>query len=103
MADGGTYYTQAGVGDYIDLGPASDICEFTVDATPPDVPTAVSSPDYPADGAIHGGIGKAGTFTITPPATRQDDVAGYVYALTPATQPTAGVPANPKPAPAVVE
>src|SRR5438046_3764698 len=53
LADGGTYYTQAGVGDYIDLGPSSDTCEFTVDATPPDGPKAVSSPDYPADGAIH--------------------------------------------------
>src|SRR6266542_1610525 len=91
LTDGATYYTQAGVGDYTDLGPSSDFCEFTVDATPPDPPKAVSSTDYLADGGIHGGIGKAGTFTNTPPDAHQDDVTGYLYALTPMTQPTAGI------------
>src|SRR6266545_2715364 len=76
----GTYRWQARVGDGTDWGQWSGWCEFTVDTVAPGAPTGVTSSAYPADGAYHGGVGIAGTFTFTPPATNQTDVFEYVYA-----------------------
>ena len=49
-------------------------CEFTVDATPPAIPT-VTSTDYP-EGSWSGGPGLPGTFTFT---ADSDDLAGFRY------------------------
>ncbi len=86
----GTYRWQARVGDGTDWGQWSGWCEFTVDTVAPGAPTGVTSSAYPADGAYHGGVGIAGTFTFTPPATNQTDVFEYVYALGSGSGPSAG-------------
>jgi concanavalin A-like lectin/glucanase superfamily protein len=72
LADGGVYTWQAWQG-----GPAgiSDFCEFEVDTTRPNTPTA-SSTDYPT-GVVSGGVGEPGAFTFG--ANGSTDVVGYEW------------------------
>ncbi|MFG2090684.1 MULTISPECIES: LamG-like jellyroll fold domain-containing protein [unclassified Spirillospora] len=46
-------------------------CYFYYDPAKPGEPT-ISSADYPQDGAAHGGVGQAGTFTISDPEGAAD-------------------------------
>jgi Concanavalin A-like lectin/glucanases superfamily len=86
----GTYRWRAYTSDGRDTGQASTWCEFTVDSTAPGTPASVTSTDYPADGAYHGGVGLAGSFTFNPPATNPADVAEYIYALGSGSTPSGG-------------
>ncbi|GAA3737710.1 hypothetical protein GCM10022225_20730 [Plantactinospora mayteni] len=74
-------------------GPASD----TVDVTPPPMPGAVTSTDYPDGGAPHGAVGWPGVFEIAPPEVDPGDVEEYAWTfdsgITPAT--AARIPARP--------
>ncbi|MFY1636446.1 LamG-like jellyroll fold domain-containing protein [Solwaraspora sp. WMMB335] len=54
-----------------------------VAATPPAPPASISSTDYPDDGVPHGGIGLPGTFGVTAPTTRPDEVTEYAYSFDP--------------------
>jgi hypothetical protein len=94
LVDGRTYVVQAQASDGIDAGQRSVTCEFTVDATPPETPAAVSSAAYPSDGQLHGGAGIAGSFTFTPPAASPADVAGYAYTLDTGIQPAEAAQAD---------
>lgn len=79
MVDGGTYVWQARTTDGSLFGEWSEPCEFTVDITPPPIPGAVSSEEYRDDGRSHGGPGIAGTFDISPPMERADEVLAYAW------------------------
>ena len=68
LTNGGTYtFTAVGYDgtNWDTVGSAATT--FTVDTTHPNVPTGVSSTDYPT-GSWAKGAGQAGTFTATPPA-----------------------------------
>lgn len=96
LVDGQTYAYQALVHDGYDWSQGSQVCEFTVDATPPNAPRAVMSTDYPSDGSFHGEVGRAGVFSLTPPAAGLDDVDSYVCSvgLNPRPEDGLTVPAN---------
>ncbi|MBP2478602.1 hypothetical protein JOF53_007474 [Crossiella equi] len=64
-------------GDY-ETSAWSDMCEFTVDGTPPN-PPGVSSTEYPK-GEASGGAGQTGTFRFT--ANGASDVEHYLYDFT---------------------
>ena len=71
-------------------GSTTGWCEFTVDTVAPGPPKSAWSDKYPED-RFNGGIGQSGQFTFYPPDTGADDVAQYVWALTPfSTPPTDG-------------
>ena len=55
LVDGQSYVFHARTYDGIDDGQHSTQCEFTVDATPPNVPSNVSSTTYPSGGQLNGG------------------------------------------------
>jgi hypothetical protein len=80
LTDGGSYVWQSFTTDGTDNGAWSGTCEFTVDATPPPTPGAVSSTDYPSTG-LAGGVGVPGVFAFAPPSTRPGEVAAYAYTL----------------------
>lgn len=80
LADGKTYVWQARTNDAHTAGGWSANCEFTVDVTAPPSPSAVASPDYPAD-TPGGGVGLSGQFTFSPPAAGAADLAGYAWTL----------------------
>ena len=96
LQDGGTYYWQSYASDGIDNSGWSAACEFTVDVTPPNPPKAVLSPDYPADGAFHGTVGRTGRFTLVPPDSHPEDVAAFLVGLNQNNQAstTAAIPVN---------
>jgi hypothetical protein len=81
LADGSTYVWQARTYDGRAYGAWSGTCEFTVDATPPPTPSDVTSTDYPADNAFHGGVGLNGTFEVTAPTVRSYEVTEYAWTL----------------------
>jgi hypothetical protein len=75
--DGKTYTWKVYAGDgRLESGPSSD-CTFTYDATPPDKPPLVSSPDFPTGDAFHGFAGTPGSFTFN--ANGVADVTGFRY------------------------
>ena len=94
LIDGGTYVWQARSYDGLDYSGWTPTCEFTVDLTPPPAPAGISSSQYPAAGAPHGGVNLAGSFTITPPATQTQEVESYAYTLDTGIQPS-GAPRVP--------
>lgn len=53
------------------------VCQFVLDRQKPMAPS-VTSADYPADEADHGGVGEYGSFTFTPSST---DTVSYQYAV----------------------
>lgn len=59
-----------------DAGPWSQLCDLTVDSTPPDRAPEVSSGTYP-ENVVGGAIGKTGAFTLS--AQGVPDVSGYFY------------------------
>ncbi len=77
LTDGRTYAMRVQAHDGLDAGQYSGTCAFTVDATPPAAPSAVTSTAYPANGQLSGGAGIAGSFTFSPPGANPADVAGY--------------------------
>jgi hypothetical protein len=77
LVDGRTYEWAVRADDGDDLSGWSAPCQYTVDRTPPNVAPTVTSTDYPADGAWHGGGGIPGSFTFT--ANGVADVAGFYY------------------------
>ncbi|WP_285561092.1 carboxypeptidase regulatory-like domain-containing protein [Actinoplanes regularis] len=79
LVDGTTYVWQAKTSDGT-TETWSGTCEFTVDKTPPPNPGAITSTDYSAT-APSGGVGLAGTFKVAIPASRKEDVVGYVWTL----------------------
>ncbi|WP_018684445.1 LamG-like jellyroll fold domain-containing protein [Actinokineospora enzanensis] len=89
LADGRRYAWQAAGRDSLGWWGAdwSPACEFELDGVPPALPPTVTSTDYPADGEIHGGVGRPGTFTLG--AAGQGDVVKYRYGLV--TPPTTEV------------
>lgn len=62
-----------------ELSAWSSVCEFQVDTVAPGAPT-VASPQYPPNRSA-GGVGRAGTFTITA-STATTDAAYYLYGFT---------------------
>ncbi|MCY1141556.1 carboxypeptidase regulatory-like domain-containing protein [Actinoplanes sp. Pm04-4] len=84
LTDGGTYVWQAKTSDG-HLEKWSGLCEFTVDATPPPKPGAITSTDYSST-APSGGVGIQGTFKIAAPATRPQEVAAYRWSLNAGTR-----------------
>ncbi|WP_344126469.1 carboxypeptidase regulatory-like domain-containing protein [Luedemannella flava] len=87
LVDGGTYVWQARSYDGVDYSDWSPTCEFTVDLTSPPTPGGIASTEYPADGAPHGGVNLAGTFTITA-ASPTEEITGYAYTLDSGIQPS---------------
>ncbi|MGW0433104.1 LamG-like jellyroll fold domain-containing protein [Micromonospora sp. NPDC003197] len=81
LTDGSTYVWQSRTWDGLEFGGWSDTCEFTVDTTPPPAPGTVTSVDYPADGAPHGGVGLPGAFEVAPPSERAHEVKEYAWTL----------------------
>jgi protocatechuate 3,4-dioxygenase beta subunit len=79
LADGGTYVWQAKTTDGR-LTAWSGTCEFTVDATPPPDPSAVTSTDY-LPNEPRGGVGIGGEFKISPPTVRPHEVVAYAWTL----------------------
>ncbi|MEE1820930.1 ricin-type beta-trefoil lectin domain protein [Streptomyces sp. BE20] len=77
LQDGHTYYWRVQTGDGELPSGWSAGCQFSLDLTPPAVPT-VTSADYPASGTLPGStkhIGEAGAFTLD--AT--DNASGVLY------------------------
>jgi hypothetical protein len=93
LPDGGTYAWWAQANDGRDNSAQTGRCVFQIDATAPAPPKALESPDYPDDGRNHGQVGQPGTFSITPPDSRPDDVAAYVYGPNSAPSADATIPA----------
>ncbi|MBB5868279.1 hypothetical protein F4553_001658 [Allocatelliglobosispora scoriae] len=87
LTNGSTYSWHVQTNDTHADSPATAECEFTVDTTRPAAPQTISSTAYPADGSFHGGVGRTGSFTITPGTGDSADLAAYVWALTPLTTP----------------
>jgi hypothetical protein len=81
LTDGGRYVWQARTYDGRAYGAWSGTCEFTVDASPPATPGDVTSTDYRADNAFHGGVGVIGTFDVTAPTVRPYEVREYAWTL----------------------
>jgi Concanavalin A-like lectin/glucanases superfamily/Fibronectin type III domain len=81
LADGGTYSWRVVASDGVDTSAPSGFCEFSIDATPPNTASAVTSTDYPADGSFHGSVGHTGHFVLMPPAVQPEHVAGYRVGL----------------------
>ncbi len=79
LTDGGTYAWQAKTSDG-SLSTWSGTCEFTVDATPPPDPAAVTSTNYPSN-TPSGGVGIVGEFAISPPTVRPHEVVAYAWTL----------------------
>ena len=68
LADGGKYKFWTSPLDSTSYNTGwSPYTSFSVDTTPPNAPTAVTSTDYPTGSWVKG-AGQAGTFTVTPPA-----------------------------------
>ncbi|MGX7669515.1 LamG-like jellyroll fold domain-containing protein [Plantactinospora sp. DSM 117369] len=93
LDDGGTYVWQARTHDGSGYGAWSEVCEFTVDVTPPPMPGNVTSTDYPDDGA-HGAVGWPGVFEIAPPEVDPHEVEAYAWTFDSGTLPTTTIPAR---------
>lgn len=77
FVDGNTYTWKAYAGDgRLESGASAD-CTFTYDATPPDKPPLVSSPEFPTGDQFHGNAGTVGSFTFN--ANGVADVTGFRY------------------------
>jgi hypothetical protein len=85
LADG-DYYLQARANDQINDSQYSGKCPFTVDATAPPKPTAVSAVMY-KDKNPAGGLGQPDLFTFNPPAVRTD-FSHYCYTVADTTDST---------------
>ncbi|MCP2166450.1 Concanavalin A-like lectin/glucanases superfamily protein [Goodfellowiella coeruleoviolacea] len=77
IPEDGTYTWHLWSGDY-ETSSWSELCEFTIDTTPPFAP-AVTSTDYPYDTPA-GGVGMTGTFVFS--ANGSSDVQHYLYSFT---------------------
>ena len=75
FADNATYAWQVRASDSEATSKWSKVCYFRTDLLAPN-PPSVSSPDYPDDGAWHGGVGIPGQFTFTAGTA---DVVGFRY------------------------
>nr|BFE61779.1 LamG domain-containing protein [Dactylosporangium thailandense] len=102
LQDGGVYAFRVYGDDHNWYGPTvggPGNCEFSIDATAPSAPGAVTSAMYPSNGEFGGSTGKTGDFVIAAPAVHPEDVDHYVYAVTPYTTPptdgTRTIAANP--------
>ncbi|WP_305782575.1 carboxypeptidase regulatory-like domain-containing protein [Symbioplanes lichenis] len=80
LTDGATYVWQAKTTDGGNLSTWSGTCEFTVDATPPPQPGAITSTDY-SNTTPKGGVGLPGSFAIAPPTVRPYEVVAYAWTL----------------------
>lgn len=80
LADG-TYNLQAQTTDTMDVGGWSPLCRFTVDATPPNVPSGVTFLTVYSGTGSGGGVGIPGTVKLLQPGALASDVAGYAYTL----------------------
>jgi hypothetical protein len=82
----GVIYTwSASASDGIDRSATGGPCEFTVDNSAPNTAPTVVSTDYPVDGTMHDGVGKAGTFTFGSNGNSDagvNDVVSYLYGTT---------------------
>jgi hypothetical protein len=76
LADGGSYAWQVRTLDAETASAWSAPCYFQVDVTRPANAPTVTSPDYPADGQRHEGIGIPGTFVFT---AHDPDIVGFRY------------------------
>ncbi|MET9402612.1 ricin-type beta-trefoil lectin domain protein, partial [Kitasatospora sp. NPDC002965] len=82
LQDGHTYYWRVQTGDGELASDWSAGCQFSLDLTPPAVPT-VTSADYPASGTLPGStkhIGEAGAFTLNA-TDNASGVLSYEYAF----------------------
>jgi hypothetical protein len=90
LQDGGAYTWDATTNDQIDNGQTSAACDFFVDSSPPNNPTATTAATY-NNTTPTGGPGIPDTFTFHPPGTKADEVVGYAYTLDGGTIPASGV------------
>ncbi|WP_433205451.1 carboxypeptidase regulatory-like domain-containing protein [Dactylosporangium sp. CS-047395] len=90
LQDGGAYTWDATTNDQIDNGQTSASCDFFVDASPPNNPTATTAATY-NNTTPTGGPGIPDTFTFHPPGTKATEVVGYAYSLDGGTIPASGV------------
>lgn len=93
LEDGAVYRYRSWTTDGIDAT-WSRVCEFRAWLTSPEPPSGVTSSDYPeydpvSPGTGSGAPGIAGEFTISPPASGSEDVAGYAYTLETGVPPAA--------------